>query len=188
MPNVYILLTRTDTVFAQALHGVSGSRYTHASLSLDRELTRMYSFARRYEAFPLPSGFIKENIYAGVFGRCGGADSLLLELPVSHGAYAAIERRLAVMERASLAWQYDIMGLALAAMGIAHERPYKYFCSQFVADTLEKAGALRLPCHASLVRPQDFAYMPGLRRVYQGPLAHAADCRQPLPGLCVQTA
>ena len=78
MPCVYILLTRTDTLFARLLHGVGGNKYTHASLALDRDLVRMYSFARRYEPFMLPGGFIRENIHAGVFGRCGGADSLLL--------------------------------------------------------------------------------------------------------------
>ena len=100
MPCVYILLTRTDTLFARLLHGMGGNRYTHASLALDRDLGRMYSFARRYEPFMLPGGFIRENIHAGVFGRCGGADSLLLELPVSRATYEAIERQMTVMASA----------------------------------------------------------------------------------------
>ena len=33
MPCVYILLTRTDTLFARLLHGVGGNKYTHASLA-----------------------------------------------------------------------------------------------------------------------------------------------------------
>ena len=104
MPCVYILLTRTDTLFARLLHGMGGNRYTHASLALDRDLGRMYSFARRYEPFMLPGGFIRENIHAGVFGRCGGADSLLLELPVSRATYEAIERQMTVMASAGSCW------------------------------------------------------------------------------------
>lgn len=149
MPCVYILLTRTDTLFARLLHGMGGNRYTHASLALDRDLGRMYSFARRYEPFMLPGGFIRENIHAGVFGRCGGADSLLLELPVSRATYEAIERQMTVMASAGSCWDYDVLGLALAGLGIPHVRPGKYFCSQFVADVLERTGALTLPCHPS---------------------------------------
>ena len=109
MPCVYILLTRTDTLFARLLHGLGKHRYTHASLALDRDLGRLYSFARRYEPFMLPGGFIRENIHAGVFGRCGGADSLLLELPVSRATYEAIERQMTVMASAGSCWDYDVL-------------------------------------------------------------------------------
>ena len=78
MPNVYLLLSRTDTLFARAMHGLTGNRYTHVSLALDRDLEQMYSFARRYEIAPLPAGFIRENLYDGVYGRSGTADSLVL--------------------------------------------------------------------------------------------------------------
>ena len=161
MPNVYLLLSRTDTLFARAMHGLTGNRYTHVSLALDRALEQMYSFARRYEIAPLPAGFIRENLYDGVYGRSGTADSLVLELPVSQKAYDRIARRLEKMERRQLDYGYDVLGLALAWLGIAHQRRNKFVCSQFVAQTLQKAGALELPDHPSLVRPEDFAYLPG---------------------------
>ncbi|WP_418665864.1 hypothetical protein [Allofournierella sp.] len=179
MPSVYLLLTRTDTLFSRALHGATRSRYTHVSLALDRDMERMYSFARRSAAAPLPAGFVRENLYSGIYGRCGGADSLLLELQVSENAYRRIERRLAAMERRKAQYDYDVLGLALAGMGIVHERPGKYFCSHFVAEILEEAGALKLPCHPSLVRPQDFTRLRPLRVVYQGPLAFLG--RRPVP-------
>lgn len=112
MPNVYLLLSRTDTLFARAMHGLTGNRYTHVSLALDRDLEQMYSFARRYEIAPLPAGFIRENLYDGVYGRSGTADSLVLELPVSQKAYDRIARRLEKMERRQLDYGYDVLGLA----------------------------------------------------------------------------
>ena len=141
MPNVYLLLSRTDTLFARAMHGLTGNRYTHVSLALDRDLEQMYSFARRYEIAPLPAGFIRENLYDGVYGRSGTADSLVLELPVSQKAYDRIARRLEKMERRQLDYGYDVLGLALAWLGIAHQRRNKFVCSQFVAQTLQCAGA-----------------------------------------------
>ncbi len=173
MPNIYILLSRTDTLFARTMHQLTGNRYTHVSLALDRGLTRMYSFARRYEALPLPAGFIREDLHSGVYGRCGGADSLLLELPVSQRAYDQIARRLERMERRQLDYHYDVLGLAFSALGVAHRRRGKFVCSHFVARLLQEAGALQLPCDASLVRPQDFTGIRPYRVAYQGPLAGA---------------
>lgn len=170
MPSVYLLLTRPDTLLAKALPG-AGRRYTHVSLALDRSLERLYSFARRKDALPLPGGFVCESLRSGLYARQGGADSLLLELPVSEDAYRQIEERLAGMERRAGQYGYDALGPVLAGMGIAHIRPDKYFCSCFVAETLQQAGALKLPCHPSLVRPQDFLNLRPLKVAYRGPLA-----------------
>lgn len=173
MPSIYLLLSRTDTLFARAMHGVTRNRYTHVSIALDRELTQMYSFARRYEHWPLPAGFIREYLHQGVYGRCEDADSLVLELSVTAKAYKFIQDRLEKMERCKEAYNYDVLGLALSGLGIPHQRRNKYVCSQFVAQTLQDAGALTLPCHPSLVRPQDFASMSAFHVVYQGPLGFA---------------
>ena len=84
------------------------------------------------------------------------------------------------MSCAGSCWDDDGLGLAVAGLGIPHVRPVKYFCSQFVADVLERTGALTLPCHPSLIRPEDFARMPGFRVVYRGPLA-GSDRRRARP-------
>lgn len=119
MPNVYLLLSRTDTLFARAMHGLTGNRYTHVSLALDRDLEQMYSFARRYEIAPLPAGFIRENLYDGVYGRSGTADSLVLELPdhpslVRPEDFAYLEP-LRVVYQGPLAWAGRVGRRAMAA-------------------------------------------------------------------------
>ena len=40
MPSVYILLTRTDTLFVKALHGAARSRYTHVRDVYKRQLLK----------------------------------------------------------------------------------------------------------------------------------------------------
>lgn len=178
MPNVYILLTRTHTLFARALHNVTGNRYTHSSIALDRQLDQLYSFARRYEHLPLPGGFIRENIFEGVYGRCMGADSMVLEVPVSQESYDYIERRISWMERRKREYDYDLIGVAMAGLGVQYVRPYKYFCSHFVSEMLVRSGAVIPPKHPSLMRPEDFMNM-GFEVVYEGPLMYAAYTREP---------
>ena len=67
-------------------------------------------------------------------------------------------------------YRYNTLGLLYNYFGRAHSRAYRYFCSEFVADTLQRTGAVqfgRLPAH---MRPNDFTRLPGLRLVYQGGL------------------
>ena len=59
MKYVYVFLTRTGTKIANIIVMVTGDRFAHASISLDRELTQMYSFGRRRVTNPLYGGFIK---------------------------------------------------------------------------------------------------------------------------------
>ena len=173
MPSVYLLLTRTNTMFSRAIHGATGNCYTHSSLALDRDLQNIFSFGRRIPTLMLPAGFVREHLHSGVFGHCPGAQCLVLEIPVSSEAYEYLRCQLAYMETYKNAFQYDVLGFVLLTFGIARNRPHKFVCSHFVADLLEKAGALRCPKHPSLMRPQDFTKL-GLQVVYEGPLGEAA--------------
>ena len=47
---------------------------------------------------------------------------------------------------------------------------FQTFCSQFVADLLQRSGALEFSKAASLVQPGDFLYLPQLQLRYQGQL------------------
>ena len=47
MKDIYILLTKCDTLFSKAIYKITRAEYTHASISLDRELTKLYSFGRK---------------------------------------------------------------------------------------------------------------------------------------------
>ena len=180
MPCVYILLTRTDTLFARLLHGVGGSRYTPCQPGAGPGVSGGCTvLPGATSPSCCPGGFIRRNIHAGVFGRCGGADSLLLELEVSHAAYEAIERQMTVMASAGSCWDYDVLGLALAYT-------YIYSCGRantFAASSWRTCWSApgRLPCPAT---PASSARrtLPACRGSggLPGPLAWA-DRRRALP-------
>ena len=50
MKNIYILLTRSQTIVSRLVHLSTGDTYTHASIAWDDELTTLCGFARRYSA------------------------------------------------------------------------------------------------------------------------------------------
>ena len=65
--NIYLVFSKTGTMFSHLISLCTHEEYAHVSLSLDNTFTKMYSFGRINPAKVLPAGFVYENIYDGVF-------------------------------------------------------------------------------------------------------------------------
>ena len=170
MKSVYILLTHSHTILSHSINWLTGDEWTHASLALDPGLERMYSFARKNPHFPLPAGLVRENVGEGYFGAHRDMPCMLLRLWVAEYVYEDICRRVQDMLDRADQLRYSLLGLMLCRMDFVHRRETHFFCSQFVGGILQDSGALRLTRDVSLIRPNDFAAMPGLERVYVGAL------------------
>ncbi len=171
--SVYILLSRSGTMFSRAIHTATSAtgNYTHASLCVQvGDTPHIYSFARRYPRLPLPAGMIREDGPAGFFALHPETPCALYKLELPNRVSAKVLAIVDKMFQKNKKYRYSIIGTALCGLDIAHERRYYYFCSQFVADVLEKAGALSLPKEPSLMMPTDYEHMPELKQVYQGPV------------------
>jgi len=176
MKKVYILLSKNRTVFSRAMSMVVADEFTHAAISLDREMTQLFSFARRYEHIIIPAGLVHEDLDSGVYGRNPDAPCAVLELQVTDAAYAEIVRRIYSMMRYAGEYRFSILGVLLCKFDISMKRDGYYFCSQFVADVLTSSGALTLPKPPPLMHPVDFCRIPSLRMVYYGELK---NCKIP---------
>lgn len=56
---VYVVLTRTNTVISRLIQLFKKDEFTHAAISLDRDLANMYSFGRKYT-------FIRLSVYSSM--------------------------------------------------------------------------------------------------------------------------
>lgn len=168
---VYIMLTRTDTFISKLIAVATRTKYTHAALSLDLSLTKLYSFGRLYAYIPWIGCFKHENTATGVYRRFRNSPCALFRLEVSESAYDAICARIREMTLDSGRYRYNIIGLFGNYIGHPIYRENYYFCSEFVADTLIRSDALRLSREPSLVRPNDFLEMGELKPVFFGTLA-----------------
>ena len=65
--HLYVVLTRTNTIISRLIHLFTQDEYTHAALALDRELTEMYSFARKYTYYPFLGRFKHERLDEGIY-------------------------------------------------------------------------------------------------------------------------
>jgi len=59
---VYIVFSATPTGMGRLIRAATCHRYNHVSLSLSRDMEKMYSFARYHRTIPLYGGFVVESI------------------------------------------------------------------------------------------------------------------------------
>lgn len=186
MRTLYVLLTRTHSLPSRLIHAATGDGFTHVSIALDRDLTALYSFARKYARTPLPAGLVRENLHEAIYARSGRSLCALYKIDVSDAQFYTVQAKIASMLSAKKAYRYNLLGVLLCKLDLAYERRHHMFCSQFVASLLADADIITLPRPASLMHPVDFIDMPGLVRCYEGPLS-ACDTwwqREEKTGLC----
>ncbi len=181
MKTIYILLTRTNTIFSRVIRFLTAAPFTHAAVSIAQSpaafleeagdvlcQTGFYSFGRKNPWLPFPAGFTLESGEGGYLRTFPETQCALLAIDIAEEAYEAICVRLAKMEKTERYYRYNLLGALLCGVGIPFPRRRRYFCSQFVADLLARSGAVALPKPVHLMRPVDFAFLYGARVVYMG--------------------
>ncbi|NMO97855.1 hypothetical protein [Paenibacillus lemnae] len=168
---VYILLTNTGTLFTQLIQTYTRAPYNHASISFNRELSDMYSFGRKHPSNPLHGGFVKEDIQTGTFSKYPNTTCVIYELQVTSREKEKMKRVLHIFIRSQRKYLYNILGI----IGIALKEPVEfsnsYFCSQFVAEILQRSGIKLWDKLPALVTPDDFRQCDKLKLLYEGRLS-----------------
>lgn len=170
MKSIYLLLTRSSSLPSKLIGLFTNEPFTHVSIAFDRELTAMYSFARKYPAFPLPAGLMEEHISDGFYRKQNALPCALLRTDVPDNIYSRAETLVYNMFQRRDEYAYSILGLLFCRFHIPLAFPDRYFCSQFVGTVLAESGALELPKPASLMHPFDFCSVDGLDVLYLGSL------------------
>jgi len=168
MKSVYIVLTRTNTILSRIIYTVTRSKYTHASLSLDENFDCLYSFGRKNPKLLLPAGFVKESIYAGVFGKFDNIHCAVHKIDITDESHEKLCQLLNAMELKGHTYRFNIIGLPLCWVGFKKKRDLHFFCSQFVAYALSESGSLDMGKDCSLVRPIDFHHSSEVEQIFEG--------------------
>lgn len=67
---LYVVLARSNTILSRLIHVIKEDEYTHAALSLDRDLEYMFSFGRRSANNPFIGCFKRERLDEGLYAHC----------------------------------------------------------------------------------------------------------------------
>ena len=178
MKQVYVMLTRTDTVPSSVIRKVTPGTYTHTSVALVPKTDGFYSYARRKLHNFFNAGIVQENIHTFVFAQYPNCKCILLSLDVSDEGYEKMQQTIEYYWSHYKKARYNFLGVIPIRLGIRIPRKMHFVCSQFVAVTLNASGEITLPKDPFLMMPNDFLKIEGIRTVYEGPLK---DCHFDVP-------
>ncbi|MGI6553932.1 MAG: hypothetical protein ACOX2P_00620 [Bacillota bacterium] len=167
--HLYIVLTRTNTVMSKLIHIFTNDKYTHAAISLDKELNQMYSFGRRSTYNPFIGRFRKEDINEGVYKLCNPLPGAIIEVEVTREQYDEAKKLLDHFIINSHLYKYNYWGILHSFLNKPACSDYSFLCSEFVYHILKESGAADLKISRNLVRPQSLLNIEG-RIIYQGNL------------------
>lgn len=167
--NLYIVLTRTNTVISRLIHLFTQDEYTHAALSLDRELDEMYSFARKWAYNPFIGRFKRECLDEGLYKVVRQLPGVIIEIDVSQSDYNEVRSIVKDFIDNQGKYKYHFLGLFYGLFKIPVKTKDKFVCSQFVYHVLHESGITDFNRSANLVRPSDFLDLDG-KIVFKGDL------------------
>ncbi|MGN7456328.1 hypothetical protein ACTHPH_16085 [Paenibacillus pasadenensis] len=167
---LYILLTDTGTLFTRLIKAYTGAPCNHASLALDPSLRHMYSFGRKDQSHPLAAGFVREEA-AGMCLEYPRTACVLLRLEATEEQFRRACGVIRYFEQTVDRYGYNLLGLLGFVLNLRFEPQDRYFCSQFVADALERSGIALFDQPPALTAPHHFLEHPELQVVYEGLLS-----------------
>lgn len=165
--SIYIVLIHSSTVPSRLIGFFTRDKYTHASISLDKELRQMYSFSRRWATNPFIGCFKREVIEDALHNNRVAIPSVVLELSVTEEQYMMVITQIEAFVKERNRYGYNYIGLLANFFRLKYKNDARFFCSEFVYHILYESGILDLRIHRGFVSPQDLLKV-GNKIVYEG--------------------
>ncbi len=166
MRKIYIVLTYTGTLLAKLVKIYTRKEYSHVSLSLDEDLSHMYSFGRLNPYNPFIGGFVQESPHYGTFKRFHKTKTKIYSIEVEDDQYESVKSLIEDIWNHKEIYRFNFIGLCAVAFHLKIKREKCFYCAEFVKYVLEQSELnLNLP---ELIKPNDFASINGVKEVYNG--------------------
>lgn len=167
MRKIYIILTYTGTILSKIVKIYTKKEYSHVSISLDSDLTQMYSFGRLNPYNPFVGGFVHEAIDSGTFKRFKKTKTKIYSLEIEEEKYEKLENIIKNIQQRKKLYKFNLIGLMAVTLNVKIKRERCFYCAEFVKYVLEQSQVLTLP---DIIKPEDFEKVQELDEVYKGVL------------------
>lgn len=148
---VSIILVSGNTVFGKIIKKVQNTNFSHAAISLDDDIKRIYSFNKINNVNGLSYESINQYIKEGV-DRVG-----IYTFLVSKEVYAKLEKVLDNFNLYRNKTKYSMLNILTLPLNIDLDLNMKMICSEFVDKLLKLVDIDLTNKKSSLVAPRDFA-------------------------------
>lgn len=166
--HIYLVFSKTGTMFSHLISFCTHEEYAHVSLSLDNSFTKMYSFGRINPAKMLPAGYIHENLYDGVFAMFPQSKCLIYKVKVTEEQFIKLTEEINRFETNKDSLRYNILGTSLLYLNRPKKRLNYYFCSEFVAEILINSGIFITSKKPEEILPLDLLELENKTIIYEG--------------------
>ncbi|HEY8419558.1 MAG TPA: hypothetical protein VIL03_03900 [Clostridia bacterium] len=168
--HLYLLLTKTTSVFSRTIAFIMGDKYTHSALALDKNLEKMYSFGRKKIFNPFLGGFTEERINYGVYLFSPWVPCVVIELDVTDEQYENVQKDLEQFINNSELYKYNYRAIYNHLFSSYKKSKNRFACSEFVYYILNKNNILDFKIPIAAVRPQTFLDNLSDKIIYKGNL------------------
>ena len=166
-------------MLSRVVHIYTKQEFCHSSLSLDKDLNEMYSFARFKYHTPLVAGFTKENITTLSLGKEDGVNVKIFRIPVTDQQYKKLERVINNFKNNSGKYMYNLFGLLFFKTPIEFNIRDTYICTEFVSKCIASLGIKKKKLNKNRITPEamiealkEYEYYDGDLREYSKRLQH----------------
>lgn len=173
---IYVVLSGPMTMSGKMIRKITRNSYSHASISLDKDLNEMYSFARFHYQSPLVGGFVHENSDNLILGKEDEVSIKVFEIPVTHKQYRSIKKIIEYFKENQEKYMYNLLDLIT---GVRCKVRDTYICSEFVAYLLKKSGIAENQIKSTRITPSklisllhDYEYYDGTIQNYLSTVEH----------------
>lgn len=142
MKYLYVVLSATCTVPARLIRFYTRSTYSHASISLRKDLQGMCSFSRKRISNPFDGGFVIESPKTLQMGKDTAVRIKIFEIPVSDDQFEKAESFIKMIQNDKEEYAYNILTFLTGIVGHYSEVYKTFICTSFVVKVLENAGVL----------------------------------------------
>ena len=166
---IYIVLTYTGTFMSKIIKIFTRAKYCHVSISLDKKLTKMYSFGRLNPYNPFIGGFVHEGIDHGTFKRFKRTRAEIYEIKVTNIQYDKIKKLIKEFDNNKDEYKFNRLGMFLAGINYKYTKENRFYCSEFVKYLIEEAEInielkdIMKPIDFKKIIDDDFLYKGKLR-------------------------
>ncbi|ASW43199.1 hypothetical protein [Clostridium isatidis] len=165
---IYLVFSNTGTIISKLLRLCTKDNYVHVSISLDNSFSKMYSFGRLFEYFPIPGGLVEENLRSGLYRKFTKSKCIIYKININEEQYKFLKKELDKFLLNKKKYKYNLLGL----LGFYINKPIKrdnyYFCSEFVSHLLIKSRIYNCDKDPALIKPSDLLKIQPKELVYEG--------------------
>lgn len=148
MKYIYVILSATPTKMGKIIRTLTRYELNHASISLNENLTEMYSFARYRAVNPLVGGFVREFPQRLSLGKNVEIYIKVYKIPVSNTKYNNIEAFINGIKNDKEENIYNSLDALGYLFGLRFNAYKAHTCSSFVVKSLCE-GDILVKLHAS---------------------------------------